>query len=158
MNGVASYILTVVTAAMVAAILRKMAAEGAAGALIRMLSGIFLALTIISPLLKLELPDSAGWILSYTEEADAAAAVGVEMEMEARRSFITAQTRAYILDKAAAIGVSPTVTVELDAELIPVRVTLEAQAARHVKDQLTRSIMESLDLGEEGVIWIEANQ
>ena len=150
MNGLTQYILTVVTAAMLVGILQSLAGQGTMGTLTKLLGGVFLALTMLSPVLKLEIPDPAEWFEDLVMDGESLAAEGEAMAADAKEDIIRSQVEAYILDKA---GADLTVSVELDAEGIPCGVTLTGDVSPRTKAQLSRMLAEELGLGEEVQQW-----
>lgn len=140
---------------MVAAIVKELAGKGAMGNLVKYLAGIFMALTILSPLIRLELPDLTGWMTTFQTEGHEAAAAGAEMAEEASRELIKARLEAYILDKAASLRAEISADVTLDDRGIPVGVTLYGRITPAAKAEMTRILREELGIGEEEQRWIE---
>ena len=153
MSGVASYILSVTAAAIVTAILLSLAGHGSMAGPVKLLAGVFMTLTVVSPVLKLELPDPAAWLSDYTASAQAAAAMGEELADDAAHSFIKSRTEAYILDKAALYGAALEADVTLDDEGIPVCVTLTGSVSPYARTGLAKIIQEDLGIGEEAQLW-----
>ena len=147
------YILSVTCAAALAAILRAIAGEGTMGKLTKLLSGLFLAVTVLSPLVKLEIPDPARWLADYMSEGEAAARAGEAMAKEYSQAIISAELEAYILDKAAALGCAVTAEVRLDDGGLPASLTLSGSASTADKAELSRMLARELGIGEEAVIW-----
>lgn len=154
MNGLIQYILSVTAAAILTAIVRDLAGQGNMRKLVEFIGGIFMALTLISPLMKLELPDVENWLGTYAADGEAAAAVGEEMAGDAARAVIKARVEAYILDKAAVYSAAPTVEVELDAEGLPAAVTVAGDISPYAKARLAQMMEADLGLGEEAQTWI----
>ena len=147
------YILSVTCAAALAAILRAIAGEGTMGKLTKLISGLFLAVTVLSPLVKLEIPDPARWLEDYMEEGEAAAQAGEAMAKEYSQAIISAELEAYILDKAAALGCAVTAEVRLDDGGLPASLTLSGSISTADKAELSRMLARELGIGEEAVIW-----
>ena len=150
MNGLTQYILTVVAAAMLVGILQSLAGQGTMGTLTKLLGGVFLALTMLSPVLKLEIPDPAEWFSDVMMDGESMAAEGTALAADAKEDIIRSQVEAYILDKADA---DLAVSVELDAEGVPCGVTLTGDVSPRAKAQLSRMLAEELGLGEEVQQW-----
>lgn len=154
MNGLSQYVLTVVSAALVAAVIRSLAGQGAMGSLVKLMAGVFVALTICAPLLKVELPDIEKWFAAYGLDGQAAAEAGEEMAADAASTIISEQMEAYIMDKAAQYRASVTADVELDETGVPVSVTLQGDVSPYAKARLTQLIESDLGLREEAQQWI----
>ena len=147
------YILSVTCAGVLAAILRVLAGEGAMGKLTKLLSGLFLAVTVLSPLVKIEIPDPARWLEDYMAEGAAAAQAGEVMAKEYSASIISAEVEAYILDKAADLGCVISAEVGLDDGGLPQSVELSGDIPTAQKAELTRMLTRDLGIGEEAVTW-----
>lgn len=154
MSEVARYILAVTAAAMAVAILESLAGRGTMGAVVKLIGGVFMALTILSPVLKLELPDPQAWFSQFSQDGTAAAAAGKEMADDASRDIITRQVEAYILDKAALWDASLDVEVTLDEDGRPACVTLTGDVSPYAKARLRETLESDLGLGEEAQQWI----
>lgn len=154
MNTLAQYTLAVTAAAVLTALITALAGQGTMAALAKLLGGLFMALTILSPLVRLQLPDWQEWSAAFAMDGEAAAAAGQAMANEAAAAIITEEVEAYIRDKADACGVSVDVAVRLDTEGIPVGVTLTGKLSSDAKEDLTRIISDDLGIGEEDQEWI----
>ena len=148
-----TYILSVTCAAVLSAILRALAGEGSMGKLIKLLSGLFLAVTVLSPLVEIEIPDPARWLEDYMAEGEAAAQAGKVMAKEYSSSIISAEVEAYILDKAADLGCAISAEVQLHDGGMPQSVELSGDISTAQKAELTRMLARDLGLGEEAVTW-----
>lgn len=148
------YILTVVAAAILVSILQSLAGQGAMGSMVKLIGGIFMALTVISPLVKMELPDPVQWFSVLSAEGASAAAEGNAMANDATRSIIKTQVEAYILDKAASYDASLSVETVLDETGVPVMVTLTGAISPYAKARMARMLEDDLGLGKEAQQWI----
>ena len=154
MSGIGSYILLVTTAAMLVSILRKLTGSGGVGELVKLLGGIFLAVTVLSPLVQLELPELS-WLDDFTEEGQEAAREGQALAKDHSAALISRELEAYILDKAALLGAELMAAVELDEEGMPVSVTLSGEISTADRAALSRMIADELGLGEEVQRWTD---
>ena len=149
--------LSVVAAALICGIVRRLTGEkGTQGAIAKLLTGIFLALAVVSPLAKVELGRLTDIALEYHTEGQSSAAIGEEMTRQAISASIKAQTEAYILDKAAALEVTLSVEVEMSDERIPVPcgVRLTGAVSPNAKSKLSGIITEELGIEKERQQWI----
>lgn len=151
------YICTVTAAALIVSVLVSLAGRGQMRPLVKFVAGVFMALTAISPLLKLELPDMTSWTVGLEAEGQEAAEAGKALADDAMGTIIMEHTRTYIMDKAARYGVSVEVDVELDDSGIPVGVTLTGEVSPYAKDRLSREMAAELGLKEEVQRWISGN-
>lgn len=141
------YVLGVICAAFALSILSALAPGGPGKGTRRLAGSIFLALAVLTPLRSGELPELE--LDRLKSEALRAAEDGTRQAEEAERACISQALEAYILTKAADLGLSPQVRVELDRDGSPVSVTLTGEADL----RLTQIITRDLGLGKEAVTW-----
>lgn len=153
MTQAGSYILTVTAAAILAAVVTSLSGQGPMRDLIRLLAGLFMAVTVLSPLLKLEIPDPQAWFSDFGAEGLSAAEEGQRMAKEAEQAIIKEQLEAYILDKAQQYGAALAVDVTLDEDGVPVGVVLTGDVSPDAKMGLVRIMETELGLGEEAQQW-----
>ena len=154
MSWISAYLMRLICAAILCALVG--AVDGGSPGLRRLLAGIFLPLTALSPLAELELPE----LDPERFFADARAAVrdGTEQADEMQADIITDGCEAYIWNKAAAMGLELTIRLELDGEHLPCMVELTGQASPLERQKLTAELVRELGLGKENVIWIDPHQ
>lgn len=153
MEALRQYIISVVAAALLCGLVTGLMPPGRAGQVLRMVCGLFLAYTVLQGLTGMDwrMPE---WAAVATDDARQAAALGESMGENARVQIITEQTRAYILDKATALGLTLEAEVTLDEELVPRSVTLRGQAAPYERRQLQSAIALELGIPKEKQQWI----
>lgn len=151
----AKYVLSLCAAALVSGILMDLNREGLPGQVMKVLCGLFLMLTALGPLGKLSLPDVGDWAAKWQEEAGEAVAEGERYAAQNRRTGITDGLRAYILDKAAAMGLEVQVRVTLSQEELPTEVELTGSPTPAQKRQLEEQIVGALGISKEAVRWKE---
>ena len=156
MDAIYEYVLSVTGAAMVCAVVaRLLEGKGSAAVIGRILTGIFMAVTVIGPITQIHLSDANDLLPHLSADAQAAVAEGKETAQDALVKSISKQLEAYILDKAAKLGVKLTVRVELSEDTIPipVRVHLKGQVSPYAKSKLQSILRDELGLDKEKQIW-----
>lgn len=153
MKELAQYILTVTVAAMLAAILQSLVGKGSMAALVKLTGGIFLVLTMLSPLIRWNLPDLDHWLTGLTADGKTLVADGTAMAAAARENIITQQVEAYIQDKASVYQAVLEVEVALDEAGCPVSARLTGDISPYGKMRLSRMMEEELGIGEEAQLW-----
>ena len=150
------YVISLISAAVIAGILLNLIKTNSTyGVLIKLLVGLFIALTVISPWKTFRFSD----ILYYFDDWEAASAVhsnyGADAYNEALRTSIIDRTQAYILEKASSVGaeLTATVTVSGDQPPVPVAVELEGNISPYNKRWLTETIVNDLGIPEEAQRW-----
>lgn len=156
MQAIGQYLLSVSGVAILCSILLRLL-EGKAGdaALVKMLCGIFMTLTVVSPFTQVRISDFANLLPDITTDAEAAVADGELTAKNALTACITERLEAYILDKAAGMDVALTVEVELTGDTIPVPkcVRLSGDISPYAKSRLQSMIANDLGIDKENQLW-----
>ena len=142
-----AYVLGVICAAFALSILSALAPDGPGKGVRRLAGSIFLTLAVLAPLGNAELPRLD--LDRLKSDALRASLDGIRQAEEAEAECISQALEAYILTKAAELGLSPRVRVELDRAGLPTGVTLTGEEA----PQLTEVIARALGLEKEAVTW-----
>ena len=156
MEALREYLLSVTAAAILCAIvLRLLDGKGSAAALGKMVAGIYMALTVISPLTQICLSDAGDWLPHIALDTQEAVQQGVLIGKNALAESISTQVEAYILDRAKQLGVTLTAEVELSEDTIPVpvRVRLQGHIGPYAKGRLQQILQEELGISKENQIW-----
>lgn len=147
------YFLSVIAAALICGILGSFLKKNK---ILNLLCGLLLVITIIRPLLSMELPELPELGISF--DAGDAVSEGKRIARDTIEGIITADTEAYILDKAEALGV--TLTVEVMTEIydgcpVPVAVTLSGEISPEDRQALSQIIEDDLSISKENQIWTD---
>ena len=157
MDGIRKYLLGVICAAVICSVVNTLAGKKTAhGAIIRLISGLFMAITLISPLVNIKLTDYADYFNNFSIDADAAVASGAASATEELRSIIKSQTEAYILDKADSMDAVLDVEVTLndDDPPVPCGVRITGSISPYSKEILSSFIANDLSIAKEDQIWM----
>lgn len=155
MSGASQWILLVTAAVILSAILTRLAGRGPMGTLVRYLAGIFVALSVISPLRDVDIPDFETWFGDYRYEGEQAAKAGEQLAYEKTCELIKTRVEAYILDKAASCGISAAVDVQLDGAGFPVSATVYGPCSPEDREKLSQIMEAELGIGREVQYWNE---
>lgn len=156
MEEIRTYLISVTAASLVCGIVNTLAGKkGTISSVIKLLTGLFLALTVVRPVVDLSIPDLNSYISSINTDAQAAVADGKNMASAELSAIIKAQTQAYILDKAASLGVDMEVEVILSdgAPPLPVGVILTGAVSPYAKAHLSTYLEETLGIPREAQQW-----
>ena len=157
MENLRQYIIAVTAAAMICGIIKSISDEkNTAGTILRLIAGIFMSVTVLSPVVRLDLSALATQSENFVEQANAAAALGENATADEINAIITDQTQAYILDKAESFGASLQVEVHIanNGTYRPKAVTLRGSISPHAKSRLQQIIEEDLQIPKEDQQWI----
>ena len=156
MDGIREYLISVTAAAVLCGILKSLMGEkGNSAALVRLICGIFLALTVIRPLKELNLTDISLLPSSLMTEARATSGEGVDYTRQTKADLIKEQCEAYILDKAQTLGASIQVEIRIsdDSEPIPVGSMITGNLSPYAKNQLSNALEKDLGIAQEDQKW-----
>jgi len=139
-----------------AAMTRLLDGKGTAGNIGKMLTGLFLAFTVITPLVNLQFPATEAWIDDLRSDAQAVITAGQMHTNTALRQVIKQRTEAYILDKANSLAAQIAVEVTLsdDTIPIPIAVRLSGNISPYAKQQLRTVLEQELGIAKEAQLWI----
>lgn len=153
MDGLRQYVISVVSAALLCGIGVALTPKSAAGELLRLLCGVFLATTILGPIAGFDLDILAQLPQNGYSEAESVSGIGIKMAADARNEIIIAQTEAYILDKASLWNAQLQAKVNVDEEGLPAEVYLKGDASPYARQQLERILTSELGIAKENQVW-----
>ena len=150
------YLMGIVAAAFLVSLLRALGGSGAGEGMRRLVGGLLLTLAVFRPLgtLELTIPD----LREYQLAAEAAVSDGIAQAEDARIERISADLGAYILTKAAQLGLEPEVQVIRGEGERPECVVITATASPDERQRLTGVIVRELGIEREAVSWIDPYQ
>ena len=155
-EDIRSYLLSLLAAAMICAIVNRLIGDkGVSAVLTKLITGLFLAFMLVRPVVDLDLTGLADITIRYETNALRAVEEGENRTRNALTQFITQQTQAYILDKAQALDADLKVEVTLsdDDIPVPVKVRLSGKASPYAKGRLQAIISEDLGIVKENQVW-----
>ena len=156
MTQIRQYIVSIVASVLLCSILR-----GSLGKCVRFsvlidtVCSLFIAFTIFSPIIKLDLSGIDFTITdNFRTDAQAVAEAGEETARTAMVSIIKEQTQAYILDKADSLGMNISVEVEIDQDTtLPCNAIIYGTASPYAKATLSQYMKDSLGIPEANHQW-----
>lgn len=154
MDGIRQYLISVTAAAIICGCITGiLGKKGTVEGITKFLCGLFMTVTVVAPLVDFQLPEVNAFWNSYRTEAGLAIAEGEHIANEMKTAVITEHIETYILDKADSMGLSVTVEISLDDELLPDLVIIHGTASPYAKSKLCNYIMENLGIPEEMLSW-----
>ena len=157
MEALGKYILSVTSAAILFGILQSLLGKkGNSAALLRLIGGIFLAFTVISPVTDVDLGRILDPAWDYTAQGSSIAAGGYAVSQNQLHSIIKERCRTYILDKAISYNAQLEVEVELTQDEIPVpaAVRLRGSISPYGKQALQQWLQDVMGIPKENQQWI----
>lgn len=158
MDRIRGYILSVICAAIICSVINSMiGSKTTHGTIIRLLSGIFMSVALISPLVNIRLTDYTDNFSAIQANGTQLVSTGQNLAYEQLHSIIKSQTEAYILDKAASMDIVLDVEVKLNQNdpPIPCEVKITGAISPYSKESLSRYITNNLGIAKEDQVWIQ---
>ena len=150
------YLFSLTAAALLSALVLALVPEGSVRRTVQLGCGLLLALTALSPLLKLDYDAIAKQIAEIRLDTETVR-TGVEVQnRELQARIISEQAAAYIWDKAQELGLSVSVDVAIEedgAYPYPAAVQISGQFTEMQRQNLARYIEENLAIGKEQQTW-----
>ena len=155
MEAIKTYLLSACGAAFLCAVLNGFWSKKSYGAIGKLMSGLFLALTILQPLGKMEVSFRDDWFLRWELESQKAVQTGKEESISALHQIIKDNTAAYILQRAQNYSAQISVDVVLAQEDMPIpeKVYICGNIAPYAKQLLQEMIENDLGIPKENQIW-----
>ena len=153
MDDLRQYIVSVVAGACICGIALGLLPESGTRTILKLLCGMFLAVTVLRPVSNLEIEDFLAFDQILADNASQTAAMGEAYSEKLFRQRIKEETAAYILDKADAMGVKIIAEVGLDEKGIPALVRLSGNLSPYHREVLEGYISRNLSISKENQIW-----
>lgn len=157
MEGLRQYLLTIASAAIICAMVTAFFGKKSSySSVIKLLTGIFMAIAVISPWIKLQFSDITDYVRGISMDGEQISVQGQNIASEEYRSIIKSQSEAYILDKAAFMGVDVSVEITLcDSDPpTPQSVTIKGAVSPFARSSLQDYISSQLGIPKENQTWI----
>lgn len=157
MEEVRKYIISVTAAALLCGIITGIIGKkGSYCAIIKLLSGLFLAYTVIAPWTKIRLADFSNFTDDLSAEAEQYVQDGIIYAYSESAAIIKTKTEAYILDKAASMGLDIEVEVKLGSSdpPLPESAIIKGSVSPYAKEMLQVWFYNDLGIPKENLLWI----
>ena len=153
-----SWILSMTGAALLCAGALALTPEGRTRSAVRLLCGVVMAVTLLSPLQEMDLSVYSMSLASYRDAAAQSASRLDETNDRLSRTIIETESEAYIWDKARAVGLTPeevTVTVKWGDALCwyPYEMTLRTAWEPWQRRELSATVEAELGIPEARQHW-----
>ncbi|MBQ8768069.1 MAG: hypothetical protein IJZ15_00225 [Oscillospiraceae bacterium] len=156
MQGIKEYLFGVIAAAILCAIVSQLVGkDGLLSAAVKLITGIFMLLTLVSPVLNLKISAPGEIFSDISLQADQITSSASDSTRETISGIIKEKTEAYILDKANLHGAALTVDVSLSESEIPepVSVQISGNVSPYTRKILSETIEKDLGIATEAQIW-----
>lgn len=154
MSQIRGYIISVIAAAIICAILQMIFPSKYSGSsVMKLICGAFVMITVISPLKNIQIQDLTDQISVLKITAQEYTDEGVLIATQERQLLIKEQTETYITNKAKGIGITISAQVQLNQDDIPVGITISGSASPYKKQQVNNWITQDIGIPEAEIIW-----
>ena len=156
MNLLKDYLIGLITVAIISAVLTTLTKNSkSCNQIIKMLCGIFMVITAISPIGKIQLHDLSVHISALSTEAKSLTEEGRLAAQQEREAIIKQQLEAYIIDKAHTLETEIQVefTLSQDELQIPESIHIRGAVSPHTKSLLSQWIYKEFGIPEEQQQW-----
>lgn len=158
MGAVRGWLLTVIGASLICALADALMPPGAVRRVGRLVCGLVLLGAILSPLTQLDLPGGQRWLEDYLASLEAREEDLTETVNSQMKVIIEREYAAYIVDKAARLGLTcdPRVECGLSEEglYLPVRVRVTGALTEEERARIVGMIAEDLGVPESEQLYI----
>jgi len=157
MGSWGQYILSIGLASLLVAIIGEFSdRKSSIGTVIRMICGLFLAFTVLSPLTGLNFEILDAFSRELNTDAATVISTGNQLRAESVRELIKQETEAYILDKARSLGCTLTAAVTVsDAQVpVPVSAQITGDISASERRELEKLLEQELGISKENQQWI----
>ena len=158
MTAVRSWLLAVIAASLICALADALMPQGAVRRVGRLVCGLVLLAAILSPLAELDISGGRQWVedcLASLDEREVELAETVNSQMKV---IIEQEYAAYIVDKAAQLGISCSARVECglseEGLCLPARVRVSGALTERERTELARIVAEDLGVPEPEQMYI----
>lgn len=155
MQSMRQYLLTLCAASAVCAVINTLfVSKKSIQRIIKLLTGMFMALCAFSPLLNVDQWDFGDFADKFSVSASAVEA-GESMAADATAEFIKEHIAAYVLDKAATLDVNIDAEVLLDDSAPPQvsGIILKGDVSPYAKEILAQYMNDTLGIAKEDQHW-----
>lgn len=146
------WLLSILATSIICALADALMPKGAVKQVGRLVCGLVLAVVVVSPVVRLDLEDSQQWIEGYFTGIDQQKQELEEQVNDEMKPIIEQEYEAYIVDKAAQLGLICTARVECRMEenvYLPARAWIGGALTAEEKNELTAILSEELGLSPE---------
>ena len=155
-DEIRQYLIRIIVVALICGMLTGLLErESSAHRIARLICGLLMVFTVVSPIMDIDLQGVFTFTDTLCQSGEIAAQDGQDISETTMRTIIKGETEAYILDKAASLGVELEVDVLLEDmyPMAPKTVRLSGSVSPYVRNRLQNIIAEELGISKENQIW-----
>jgi len=157
MDFIGNYVIKLFAASLICgAVVQLLGSKGSMGSLIRLIAGLFMAVTVISPWAQVRISHISNYFDDVSSGSEQIAMAGEQQARDMLVSIIKERTQAYILDKANSYGAELAVEVSVEGSDTPTpcAVKISGSISPAGKKALSNMIKQELGIPLEEQTWI----
>lgn len=154
MDGVKNYLIAVCSAAILSAILKQLIGKSKMSSVtVNLLSGLFVAICIISPWKDFSLQDLEIYNPLHTQSGQSYVETGKRITQNQIDAIITEKVESYILEKTNQLHLQVEVRVELAEDGVPFKSIVSGKLSPEEKKTLSAFLEKEIGIQKEMQIW-----
>ena len=157
MEVVRAWLLSLIAVSLLCASARALMPKGAVRQVGRLVCGLVMLAAILSPVARLDAAEGRRWLVGYFASVEQRRAGLEETVNNQMKHIIEGEYAAYIVDKAAELGLTCTAQVECQRSAeglyLPVRTEVTGMLTEDIRIQLVRTIAEDLGVPERAQVY-----
>ena len=156
MDSIKHYLISIFSSALISAIIMRIVGkQGSNSKIIKLVVTVFLSLSIVAPILEIEIEDMTDYIGNIDTDAQKIVSDAQSAALQETVAVIIQRTEAYIEDKATQYGATITATVSIskDDAFIPDAVVINGNISPYGKISLKKIIEDDLGIPEDRQTW-----
>lgn len=156
MDGIRQYLLSIICACMIVAIIKVILGEKiSASGILKLIAGIFIIFTVVAPVIKVEFEDFQNFYEDVSSDARDVVHQGEIIAQQTTQTIIKEKLEAYILDKATALNLDVDVCLTLKdaAVATPEEITIYGSVSPYGKKMLQAFLVEEMGIPEGKQSW-----
>lgn len=159
MAGARLWLLSIVSVSLLCALADALMPKGAVKRVGRLACGLVLAAAVLTPVVQLDVEDGQRWLEDYFSDLEYRRTELKEQVDTGMKTIIEQEYAAYIVDKAAQLGLTCTVRVECrmgeEGLYLPIWAELTGGFSQAERAELARVLEEELSIPPQGQSFIE---
>lgn len=156
MESIREYIVAVLAAVIIGVIIMRICGKHMFSSnIIKLIIAVFISLSIVAPILNIDIGDPSGYFQNFDAEANEIAENAKSEILQETLAVIIQRTEAYIEEKATLYGatISAKVSISTPESLVPDSVVISGNISPYGKISLKKIINDELGIPEDKQIW-----
>ncbi len=154
MEGLRTYALTLVTAALLISVVLNLQPEGISKELVRILCGIILTCAVIKPIVGWRLPYWGEFLHETQTAAQVHVETGTQLVRDSMDQYISQQLAAYIWDKADLTETDAQICFTMNEKYLPQSVRITGKFSEKEREWIEVILTQDLGIPKEAQEWI----